>query len=176
MLPKVHAVALPSERIERRIYLIRGHKVMLDRDLAELYRVPTGALNRAVKRNSNKFPIDFMFKLTQKEARFLRCQFGILEHGQHDKYLPNAFTEQGVAMLSGLLNSACAIAVNIAIMRAFVRLREIMSTHKDLSHKIDDLQRHVEGHDGAIQNLFDIIEEMREPPPERPRRIGFRTD
>ena len=124
------------ERIENSILLLRGHKVMLDRDLAALYDVTTGNLNKAVRRNLDRFPQDFMFQLNSEEAESLRFQFGSLNRGQHFKYLPYAFTEQGVAMLSGVLNSQRAVQVNIAIMRAFVRLRETLSLHKELAGKL----------------------------------------
>ncbi len=114
---------IPDERITDKIFLIRGRKVMIDRDLAQLYGVTTGNFNKAVKRNAKRFPEDFMFQLTKEEDASLRFQFGTLKRGQHTKYLPNAFTEQGVAMLSGVLNSERAIQVNIQIIRIFVRLR-----------------------------------------------------
>src|SRR6266852_4356363 len=133
---------IPAERIERAILLIRGHKVMLDRDLAELYGVPTGVLNQAVKRNLKRFPKDFMFHLVWEEAeQVLRSQSVILKRGQHRKFRPYAFTEQGVAMLSSILRSDRAIEVNIAIMRAFVRLREILASHKDLARKLEEMER-----------------------------------
>src|SRR5712671_5834711 len=121
---------IPMERIERAILLIRGEKVMLDSDLAELYGVETGALNRAVKRNVNRFPLDFMFQLTPKEAENLKCQFGISSssYGGRRRSFPYAFTEQGVAMLSSVLNSERAVAVNIGIMRAFVKLRQMLAS------------------------------------------------
>ena len=133
---------IPAERIERSILLLRGQKVMLDSDLAELYGVETKTLNRAVKRNLDRFPADFMFRLSADEVEALRFQFGTLKlgRGQHRKYLPYAFTEQGVAMLSSVLRSQRAVQVNIAIMRAFVRLREILATHKDLALRLDELE------------------------------------
>src|SRR5258706_8945823 len=127
---------IPAQRIEDAILLIRGQKVMLDRDLAPLYGVTTGNLNKAVKRNLARFPEDFMFQLSAEEAESLRFHFGSLKRGQHYKYLPYAFTEQGVAMLSGVLRSHRAVQVNVAIMRAFVRLREALSLHKELAHKL----------------------------------------
>jgi len=138
----VIGLPMPIELIERRIYVIRGLKVMLDQDLALLYQVETRVLNQAVSRNVSRFPIDFMFKLTPNETKSLRSQFVILEigRGRHSKYSFYAFTEQGVAMLSSVLRSPRAIAVNIAIMRAFVKLREIMATHKDLARKIEQIQ------------------------------------
>lgn len=129
------------------ILLLRGQKVILDRDLAALYGVPTKSLNRAVKRNLDRFPADFMIQLTAEETAALRCQIGTLKRGQHFKYLPCAFTEQGVAMLSSVLRSPQAVQVNIAIMRAFVRLRETLSPHRDLAHKLAELERRIEGHE-----------------------------
>lgn len=158
---------IQNERIERAIVLIRGQKVMLDRDLATLYGVSTGSLNRAVKRNLDRFPVDFMFQLTEKEAANLRFQFGIssLAHGGR-RYFPYAFTEQGVAMLSSVLHSKQAIQVNVAIMRAFVRLRETLALHKELARKLTELENKIEGHDTAIQSLFEAIRQLMTPPTE----------
>jgi hypothetical protein len=131
---------VPVEMIERRIYLIRGQKVILDGDLAELYQVETKALNRAVKRNSERFPDDFMFQLAKQEVESLRYQIGTSNEGRGGRRtLPYVFTEQGVAMLSSVLNSKRAIAVNIAIMRAFVKLRQVMSKHKFLAKEMEKL-------------------------------------
>ena len=124
-------VVYDNAPIEQIILLVRGQKVILDRDLASLYGVPTKSLNRAVKRNLDRFPSDFMIQLTAEEAESSRCQIGTLKRGQNIKYLPCAFTEQGVAMLSSVLRSPQAVQVNIAIMRAFVRLRETLSLHRD---------------------------------------------
>ena len=120
---------------------------MLDRDLAELYGVETKQLKRQVRRNIERFPEDFMFVLTSKEYKIIRCQSGTLEKGQHAKYLPMAFTEQGVAMLSGVINSKRAIQANIAIMRAFVKMRELLSTNKKLAQKLEELEKRLEEHD-----------------------------
>lgn len=161
------------EQIEQAVLLIRGQRVMLDRDLAALYGVETKNLNRAVKRNLDRFPADFMFQLTVDEAEALRFQFGTLKRGQHYKYLPFAFTQEGVAMLSSVLRSPRAAQVNIAVMRVFVRLRETLALHKDLAHKLAQLERKIEGHDASIHNLFDAIRQLMTPP-EKPRReIGF---
>jgi ORF6N domain len=154
---------IPVGRIENAILLIRGQKVLLDRDLAALYGVETKNLNKAVRRNLDRFPADFMFQLTKKEAESLRFQFGTLKRGQHFKYLPNAFTEQGVAMLSSVLRSRQAIQVNVAIMRAFVRLREMLSLHKELARKLSELEQKIEGHDIAIQSLFEAIRQLMSP-------------
>ena len=131
------------QKVQHKIYEIRSQKVMLDFDLAELYEVETKTLNQAVKRNSERFPADFMFQLTKQEFDSLRSQFVTLEtgRGQHSKYLPYAFTEQGLAMLSGVLKSKKAIDVNISIMRAFVFLREYALTHKDLTEKLNELEK-----------------------------------
>lgn len=133
---------IPQEILEKKIYLIRQQKVMIDRDLAELYGVETKVLTRAVRRNIDRFPEDFMFKLTKEEySVILRCQFGTLEHGQYSKYLPLVFTENGIAMLSSVLHSKTAIHVNIQIMRTFTKLRELMATHKDLKRKINQIEK-----------------------------------
>jgi hypothetical protein len=140
-ITQVASLPVPLELIERRIYVIRGQKVMLDADLAELYEVETRALNQAVRRNGSRFPGDFMFQLTEREAAALRSRFVTLEkgRGRHSKYAPLAFTEHGVAMLSSVLNSDRAVQMNIIIIRAFVKLREALAAHKDLARKIDQL-------------------------------------
>ena len=163
-----------QEAVENKIFLLRGHKVMLDRDLARLYGVSTKRLNEQLKRNIRRFPADFMFQLTIEEAIFSRSQFATLKQGQNIKYLPYAFTEQGVAMLSSVLNSERAIQVNIAIMRAFVKLRGILATHKELAHKLEELEGKIEKHDMEIQAIFEAIRQLMEPPPVPPKpRIGF---
>jgi len=166
---KAELVAPPQ--VEQAILLIRGQRVMLDRDLAAMYGVTTGNLNKAGQRNLNRFPPDFMFQLTAEEAS--RFQFGILKRGLNIKYLPRVFTQEGVAMLSGVLRSPRAEQVNIAIMRAFVRLRETLSLHKELAHKLSKLERKIENHDESIRTLFEAIHQLMTPP-EKPRReIGF---
>jgi phage regulator Rha-like protein len=167
------AVPVSGEEIEHAILLIRGQKVMLDRDLARLYDVQTKILNKAVNRNLDRFPADFMFQLTQEEHDSLRFQFGTLKRGQHSKYLPFVFTQEGVAMLSGVLRSPRAVQVNVAIMRAFVRLRETLSLHKELAHKLADLERKIENHDENIRSLFDAIRQLMTPPETPRREIGF---
>jgi phage regulator Rha-like protein len=171
---------VPAEVIENKIFLIRGRRVMIDFQLAELYRVETKALNRAVRRNLNRFPEDFMFQLDGKEneklREFLRYQIGTSKEERRGgrRYLPYVFTEQGVAMLSSVLNSDRAIQVNIAIMRAFVKLREILSTHKELAVKLKELEMRLEKHDEEIQAIFQAIAELMAPPPEKPKHpIGF---
>ena len=140
--------------IQSKIYEIRGPKVMLDRDLAELYQVTTGNLNKAVKRNLKRFPPDFMFQLTVEEWEALRFQIGILKNGrgEHTKYLPYAFTEQGLAMLSGILNSDIAINVNISIMRAFVAIRQMIASPK--TNKIDELEKRMDAIENYIEEVF----------------------
>jgi len=147
---------------------------MLDADLAELYGVETKILNKAVKRHLDRFPEDFMFQLTAQETENLRFQIGTSRAGHGGRrYLPYAFTEQGVAMLSGLLNSPRAVKVNIAIMRAFVKLREVLSTHKKLEAKLAELERKIEGHDESIQAIFEAIRQLMAPPDKPRRKIGF---
>ena len=167
---------VPVELIERRIYLIRGLKVMLDRDLADLYQVETSYLNRQVKRNSNRFPGDFMFQLNDEETESLRCQFGISKPPGRGgrRYLPYAFTQEGVAMLSSVLRSERAGLVNVAIMRAFVRLREILMSNKDLANRLDSLEKK---YDSRFRVVFDAIRKLMEPPSDPNRRhIGFRIN
>jgi len=161
---------IPIKRIETKIILLRGQKVMLDRDLAALYGVRTSILKRAVTRNSERFPEDFMFVLDMQEVANLRCQFGTSSSWGGTRYVPMAFTEQGVAMLSSVLNSQRAIQVNIAIMRAFVRLRQILATHTDLARKLDELEKK---YDEQFRVVFDAMRELMDPP-EPPRKpIGF---
>ena len=162
---------IPLERITRAILLIRGHKVMLDKDLAELYGVGTRVLNQAVKRNWARFPEDFMFQLTWEEVENPRSRFVILKSGKNIKYLPYAFTEQGVAMLSSVLRSERAVRVNIEIMRAFVQLRQMLSSHADLARKLAALEKK---YDAQFKVVFDAIRELMTPPgPPRKRPIGF---
>lgn len=179
--------SVSQEFIEKKIYIIRGQKVMLDKDLAALYGVGTKVLNQAVRRNKERFPEDFMFQLTEAEAKSLRSQVVIsnsdsslrsqlvtLKRGQHSKYLPYLFTEQGVAMLSSVLASQRAIEVNIAIMRAFVRLRVIISAHKELAEKLKELEVKIGRHDKEIIAIFEVIKRLAEPLTEsKKRKIGF---
>ena len=165
---------IPQEAIEQKIYLIRGHKVMLDSDLADLYGVTTKMLNRAVNRNIERFPDDFMFRLTKEEFTALRCQIGTSNRSRGGRrFLPYAFTEQGVAMLSSVLKSKRAVLMNIAIMRAFVRLRQVLATHKELANKLRELESKIERHDKEIQSIFEAIRQLMTPPDRERRRIGF---
>lgn len=171
------AQAILIERVERLIYLIRGHKVMLDSDLAELYGVTTFNLNKAVKRNQDRFPEDFCFQLSKEEHQALRFQIGISKAGRGGRrFLPYAFTEQGVAMLSSVLRSRRAVQVNIAIMRAFVKLRQMLASHKGLARKLAELERKLEGHDVQIHSLFEAIRQLMVPPSLPRRRIGFHSE
>jgi hypothetical protein len=166
---------IPMERIDRAILMLRGHKVMLDSDLAALYGVKTKVLNQAVRRNIARFPKDFMFQLTEEEATRLRSQIVTLKagRGQHWKYLPYAFTEQGVAMLSSILKSQRAVQVNIEIMRAFVRLRELIATNTGLARRLDELEKKC---DAQFKIVFDAIRELMTAPSPRRRPIGFRVE
>jgi hypothetical protein len=164
---------IPVARIARSIYLVRGHKVMLDFDLARLYGVTTGNLNKAVHRNTERFPSDFMFQLTREEAERLIFQFGRSKGRGGRRHRPYAFTEQGIAMLSSVLSSERAVKVNIAIMRAFVKLRETLETNRELARKFEELERRVGKHDEEIAAILEAIRQMMAPP-EKPRReIGF---
>jgi len=169
----IKAEVVPLDRIEKKIYLIRGQKVMLDQDLAQLYKVPTKRFNERVKRNIERFPIDFMFQLTKSEYTVLRSQIVTSKGKGGRRYLPYVFTEQGVAMLSSVLNSKKAIKVNIQIMRAFVKLREILSTHKELAQKLKELELKIDSHDQQIQSIFEVINQLLIPPEKPKKKIGF---
>ena len=163
---------IPVEVIERKIHLIRGRKVMLDRDLAELYNVATKILIQAVKRNIDRFPEDFMFQLNNQEVRILRSQIVTSSWGGR-RYAPYVFTEQGVAMLSTVLNSDRAIEVNIQIMRTFVKLREMIASHKDLAKRLDELEKK---YDKQFKVVFDAIRQLMIPPEPKRKKIGFLRD
>ena len=169
-------MALPvlTERVERNILLIRGHRVMLDTDLAILYGVPTKRLNEQVRRNKKRFPSDFMFQLTPEEVERLRSQIATLKpgRGQHRKYSPYAFTEQGVAMLSSVLHSERAIQVNIAIMRAVMRLREMSCTNKTLARRLNELEKKDAS---QFRVVFEAIRELMAEAEPKAKRIGFKT-
>jgi hypothetical protein len=185
---------VPASRVAQSIHLLRGQKVMLDFDLAALYGVPTKVLNQAVKRNRVRFPDDFMFRLTAAETSHLRSQFApssvqIFDHQKNatnwsqfvtssrkhrgETYRPYAFTEQGVAMLSSVLNSARAVKVNIAIMRAFVKLRETLETNRELARKFAELEKRVGKHDEKIEAILDAIRQLMVPSSKPRREIGF---
>jgi hypothetical protein len=164
---------IPVEIIEKKILLIRGEKVMLDADLAELYGVETFNLNKAVKRNTDRFPEDFMFQLSKEEAVSLRFQIGMSKGTGRGgrRYLPYVFTEQGVAMLSSVLNSKRAVQVNIEIMRTFVKLRKMIASNKELAKRLDELEGK---YDAQFKVVFDAIRELMTPPEPKRRRIGFK--
>jgi hypothetical protein len=174
-------VTVTPERVERLILMIRGHKVMLDADLADLYGVETKALNQAVKRNIERFPVDFMFQLSVEELEGLRSRSGRLSLRSQivtskrggRRYLPYAFTEQGVAMLSSVLRSQRAVQVNIAIMRAFVRLREMLAAHRGLARKLAAMEKK---YDAQLKVVFDAIQELMAPSHRSRRQIGFRGE
>jgi len=171
---QIQKVEISVSGIEQKIYLIRGQRVMLDADLAELYGVKTKILNKAVKRNLDRFPEDFMFQLNNQELEILRFQIGTSRTGHGGtRYLPYAFTEQGVAMLSGVLSSPIAIKVNIEIMRAFIRLRQLLGTHKELARKLAALEQHLRQHDEQIQAIFAAIRQLMAAPERPPKKIGF---
>jgi len=167
---------LAMERLALMVHLIRGEKVMLDSDLAALYDVETRVLNQAVQRNITRFPEDFMFQLSKEEADTLsRSQIVILKRGQNVKYLPYAFTEQGVAMLSSVLRSERAIEVNVAIMRTFVQLRRLMDSNALLADKIEQLEKKYADHDQHFQIVFDAIKQLISSPTKPGKEIGFHT-
>jgi len=179
-MPKETKISLaPDERIETKIFLIRGRKVMMDRDLAELYGVETRALNQAVKRNIERFPEEFMFQLNKQEvgiwqSQFSRSQFVILKQGKNVKYIPYVFTEPGVAMLSSVLNSKKAIQVNIQIIKTFIKLREMIATNKDLQIKIEEMEKK---YNKYFRSIFETIKNLSEDKEEQdkivPNKIGF---
>jgi hypothetical protein len=165
---------VPVEHIERLISLARGEKVLLDADLAMLYGVTTGNLNKAVKRNQRRFPSDFMFQLSDEEVAGLIFQSGRSKARGGRRHNPYAFTEQGVAMLSSVLRSERAVQVNVAIMRAFVSLRRMLAGNDALARKLAELERRLEGHDASIRSLFEAIRQLMAPPPAPPKpEIGF---
>ncbi len=161
---------IPKERIEQRIYFLRGEKVMLSTDLARLYQVAPRLLVQAVKRNADRFPVDFMFQLASKEFLNLKSQIVISSWGGLRRAAPYAFTEQGVAMLSSVLRSKRAVRVNIEIMRAFVRLRQMLATNEELARKLDSLEKK---YDAQFKVVFDAIRDLMIPPEPKRRPIGF---
>jgi tetrahydromethanopterin S-methyltransferase subunit G len=164
---------IPIQRIAQTIFIVRGQRVMLGQDLALLYGVTVKALNQAVKRNTARFPDDFVFQLTAKEFMNLKSQFVTSSWGGLRRALPYAFTEQGVAMLSSVLNSERAVKVNIAIMRAFVKLREALETNRKLGAQFAELERRVGKHDEKIDAILEAIRQLMAPPKESGREIGF---
>lgn len=164
---------IPMERIEQAIIMLRGEKVMLDADLAALYGVETRVLVQAVKRHQERFPADFMFQLTRVEFDYLRSQSVTSSQWGGRRYPPYAFTEQGVAMLSSVLNSPRAIQVNIEIMRAFIRLRRMLASHAELARKLENLEKK---YDVQFKVVFDAIRKLMAPPEPKRRRIGFDVD
>ena len=169
---------IPVEVITNKIFILRGHRVMLDRDLAELFRVETRALNQAVKRNQDRFPDDFMFQLSPEETTAVlasRSQIVILKRGQNQKYSPFVFTEHGVLMLANVLKSAVAVRASIQVVRAFVHLRKLIATNDGLARKIQALEKKVGKHDKNLVAVFAMLKELLEPPalPATPRQFGF---
>jgi hypothetical protein len=171
---KVDLALVPQEIIEKKIFLIRGKKVMLDRDLAQMYGVATKVLNQAVKRNMKRFPVEFMFQINYEEKNELVTNCDRLVSLKHSASLSYVFTEPGVAMLSSVLNSEAAINVNVQIIKTFVRLREIIFTHKELVNKLDKLEKRLDKKDEEVQVIFEAIHNLMEPPyGKRKRKIGF---
>lgn len=171
MLKNKEAGLVPQERIENRIFLIRGKKVMLDRDLAELYGVETKHLKRQVRRNEERFPDDFMFELTKEEYQvFLRYHFGTLKKGEHSKYLPYTFTEQGVAMLSTVLNSKRAIQINIQIIKTFVKMREMIISNEKLRQRLDEMEKK---YDKRFLAVFAAIKNLLQEKVKPKNKLGF---
>jgi phage regulator Rha-like protein len=172
-MAKTNAI-VPIELIESRILLIRGRKVMLDSHLAELYGVTTKRLNEQVKRNKERFPADFMFQLTFEETESLRSQIATSNRGRGGRrYRPYAFTEHGAIMAASVINSHTAIEVSVYVVRAFVKLREMLRTHKELARRLAELEKRIEGHDEEIMALFEAIRQLMEPPEKPSKRIGF---
>ncbi len=169
---------IPSERIEQSILLIRDQKVILDKDLAEFYGVTTKRLNEQVKRNSDRFPADFMFQLTDKEYESLRSQSATIKsgRGRHRKYAPYVFTEHGAIMAASVLNSPKAVEMSVLVVRAFVKLRHILTTHKQLATKLNELEGKVSGHDQSIRAIFESIRQLMDEPVKKKRKIGFATE
>ncbi len=172
MTPAQGMPMVPDELLLSKIYLVREKKVMIDNDLALLYGIETKHLKRQVKRNRARFPADFMFQLTRDESSNLRSQFGTSSWGG-SRYLPLAFTEQGVAMLSSVLNSEIAIAVNIQIIRLFTKMREMLLTHKDILLQLEKIEKKLVGHDQEILLIFHHLKQLLDPPQTARRKIGF---
>lgn len=163
--------------IERKIFMIRGQRVMLDSDLAKIYGVTTARLNQQVNRNQERFPEDFMFQLMKEEYESLMLQFATSKKGRGGRRkLPYVFTEHGAIMLASVLNTIIAVRASIQVVRVFVHLREILSTHKELAYKLNELERKIEKHDEEIHNIFEAIRQLMIPPEKPKRQIGFRVD
>ncbi|HSR19024.1 MAG TPA: ORF6N domain-containing protein [Ignavibacteriaceae bacterium] len=174
MIKKIsHNGVIPLERIEQKIFIVRSQKVMLSTHLSTLYNVEVRALVQAIKRNLDRFPKDFMFQLSKKEFENLKSQIVTSSWGGARRSRPYAFTEQGVAMLSTVLKSKKAVKVNIQIMRAFVKLREILSTHKELAQKLKELELKIDSHDQQIQAIFEVINQLITAPEKPKKKIGF---
>jgi hypothetical protein len=168
---------VPQERIERMIFFIRGQKVVLDKDLAALYGVPTFRFNEAIKRNHNRFPRDFAFQITREEVANLTSQIAMSKPGRGGRRtLPYAFTEHGAVMAATVLNSPRAVEMSIFVVRAFVSLRNLLSANSELALKLGELERKIETHDSDIRSLFDAIHELMAPPEKPKRRIGFHAE
>lgn len=173
--PTCTPVAQPDAAITGRIHIIRGQKVMLDRDLAELYGVEVKALKQAVRRNMGRFPKGFMFELTLEEDRALRSQFVTLKQGEHAKYRPFAFTEHGILMLANVLRSEQAIAVSIHIIRVFTRMRDVLLSHREILQKLEQPEARLTGHDEEVQAIFDHLTELVSPTEQARNPIGFKS-
>jgi len=169
----IKAEIIPIKIIEKKILLIRNQKVMIDRDLAELYGVATKRLNEQVKRNKERFPFDFMFQLTLEEKSEVVANCDHLKNLKYSPNLPYAFTEHGALMLASVLNSSRAVEASIYVVRAFIRLREILLTHKELAKKLKELELKIDSHDQHIQAIFDVINQLLIPPEKPKRKIGF---
>lgn len=168
------SISIAEEAIISKIYMIRGQKVMIDGDLAVLYGVETKRLKEQVNRNIERFPSHFMFELTKDENEILRSQNATLGHGAYSKYLPYAFTEHGVLMLSNVLKSGRAIEMSIKIIDVFVKLREMILTHKDILLKLEKVEKKISGHDEDIKLIFEYLKQLLNSPQEPRTRIGFR--
>lgn len=171
-----HNFVITTESIEQKIFIVRGKKIMLDFHLAALYGVETKALNKAVSRNPDRFPEDFMFRLTSEEWNSLRFQFGTTKSGRGGRrYLPFAFTGHGAIMLASVLNSPGAVEAGIYVVRAFVRLREVLASHKDLALKLKELESKIEGHDEQIHDIIEAINQLLIPPEKPKKQIGIKV-
>ncbi len=175
MSVKKSAEVVLVDQVEARILLLRGERVMLDADLAELYGTSTKAFNQAVKRNQGRFPNDFMFQLTAEEAESMRSQF-VTASKRNVRFLPHAFTEHGAIMAASALNTPRAMEVSVYVVRAFVRQRKLLSAHKEIAQRLDELEEKTSSHDSAIQTIVDAIRQLMETPPAPKRpKIGFRV-